>query len=99
METINQAPFAILLLGIGGTGKSTTATRLHHLLRHLGYTVHLIRFDEVRKQFAPTSSDPFSRDVSIKERIYDRAAVEFERHLNEARSLIIDSGLSREDIR
>lgn len=94
-----KKPIAILLCGIGGTGKSTTADNLENLLKSREYNVKLIRFDEFRKSLAPQGVDPFTRDVRTKQIIYERAGIDFSRYLNEGYSLVIDSGLSKESIR
>lgn len=93
------APVAILLLGMGGTGKSTTANELLRRLRTHGRAVEIIRFDELRRKLAPKGVDPFSSDLTIKYSIYDRAAAEFLNVLQLGKSLVIDSGLSVESIR
>src|SRR3989338_410051 len=90
---------AILICGVGGTGKSTTATYLEKCLKKKNYNTKLIRFDEFRKSLAPLGVDPFSKDSAVKNIIYKRAAEEFSNFLDEGLSLIIDSGLSNENIR
>jgi len=90
---------AIMLLGVGRTGKSTTAHHLTANLRELGYDPWLVRFDEFRKGFAPPGADPFSADPRIKQFIYSRVIGVFNDHLATGGSLIIDGGLSSERIR
>lgn len=90
---------AILLTGVSGTGKSTTASYLEKILLDKGKKVLLIRFDEFRKNLIDKGIDPFSKDPNVKEIIYGKAAVEFLKYLNEGYNLIIDSGLSVEKIR
>ncbi len=94
-----KPPVALLLLGRGGTGKSSIASCLVQLLLERGYTTQLIRFDELRKSLAPAGADPFSQDKDIKRIIYENAAREFIRLLSDGFSLVIDSGLSVESIR
>ncbi len=97
--TEQKPPVALLLLGKGGTGKSSIAAVLtQHLLEH-GYTATLIRFDELRKRLTPTGADPFSEEREIKKAIYENAVEEFKQQLAEGFSLVIDSGLSVESIR
>jgi predicted kinase len=97
--TLEQIPVAILLLGIGGVGKSTAAKEIHRLLSVRGDDVRLVSFDECRKRLAPAGVDPFSSDLSVKRFIYARAAQEFLADLRKGYSLVIDSGLSKESIR
>jgi predicted kinase len=97
--TPDRSPVAILLLGVGGAGKSTTAKEVYRLLLARGCDIRLISFDEYRKQLAPGGVDPFSSNPAIKQHIYSRAAQEFLKDLEEGHSLVIDSGLSKESIR
>ena len=90
---------AILLLGIGGTGKSTIATHLIKILKRRRKKILLIRFDELRKELTPSGEDPFSKDPRVKSLIYDKALQKFSDYLRQGYSLIIDSGLSVESIR
>ena len=69
-------PVAILLLGIGGTGKSTIATHLIKILERRR-KILLIRFDELRKELTPVGEDPFSKDPKIKNIIYEKASQRF----------------------
>ncbi len=94
-----KQPVALLLLGKGGTGKSSIAEVLAEKLSERGYRATLIRFDELRKRLSPSGADPFSEDRQVKRVIYENAAAEFKRHLAEGFSLVIDSGLSVEAIR
>ena len=94
-----KAPIALLLLGKGGTGKSSISSVLTQLLIERGYNARLIRFDELRKSLTPSGADPFTQDTEVKKVIYENAAKEFLKQLNEGFSLIIDSGLSVEAIR
>lgn len=98
-DTESASPVAILILGRGGTGKSSLATALAQLLIEHGHTTRLIRFDELRKTLAPAGADPFSKDTEIKNIIYQNAADNFNRLLGEGFTLVIDSGLSVEAIR
>ncbi len=98
-KKISKAPPAILFFGVGGTGKSTVASFLDSLLKERGYKSLLIRFDEFRKHLAPAGSDPFSKDPEIKKIIYQNAAKEFSRLIEERNALVIDSGLSVDSIR
>jgi adenylylsulfate kinase-like enzyme len=99
MSHAEQQPVALLLLGIGGTGKSTLASHLMRLLNDRGYKPVLIRFDEFRKGLAGPGIDPFSTDPAVKTEIYRRAVPEFLKFMYAGRSLVIDSGLSLERIR
>jgi adenylylsulfate kinase-like enzyme len=92
-------PMAILLLGIGGTGKSTTSTKLVEILRSRGHSAELICMDQLRQELAPSGTDPFSSDPIVKHTIYERACTIFEQRLNANSWLVIDSGLSVESIR
>lgn len=92
-------PIALVLCGVGGSGKSSVGDCLEEILNKLGHNAVLIRFDEFRKSMAPKGVDPFSSDPNIKALIYKRASVEFSRYMQEGRSLIIDAGLSNERIR
>lgn len=94
-----KQPIALLLLGKGGTGKSSIAEVLAEKLSERGYHATLIRFDELRKQLSPAGADPFSEDRQVKKIIYENAAAEFKRQLAEGFTLVIDSGLSVEAIR
>jgi adenylylsulfate kinase-like enzyme len=98
-NTDAKSPVALLILGRGGTGKSSLASALTQLLIERGNSVKLIRFDELRKALAPAGADPFSKDREIKKIIYQNAAREFNRLLGEGFTLVIDSGLSVEAIR
>ena len=98
-ESQQKSPVAILILGKGGTGKSSIALVLTQLLIERGYNTRLIRFDELRKTFAPAGADPFAKDREVKKIIYENAAQEFKRLLGEGFTLVIDSGLSVEAIR
>jgi adenylylsulfate kinase-like enzyme len=98
-ETQQKSPVALLILGKGGTGKSSLASALTQLLIERGYTTRLIRFDELRKALAPSGADPFSKEREIKNVIYQNAANEFNQLLGEGFTLVIDSGLSVESIR
>jgi adenylylsulfate kinase-like enzyme len=89
----------IMFVGVGGSGKSTTARHLNRRLRELGYDPWLVRFDQFRKHLAPAGVDAFSANPSIKQIIYDRAVEEFNRYLTTGGSLIVDAGLSSERIR
>ena len=94
-----KPPIALMLLGKGGTGKSSIAAVLTEKLLEQGYNAKLIRFDELRKRLSPTGADPFSEDRAVKKVIYENAAEEFKRQLAEGFTLVIDSGLSVESIR
>jgi len=94
-----MVPRAILLCGIGGTGKSTAARDLYALLNQHGFRVELIVFDELRKSLAKQGEDPFTRKRLSKARIYSRAAKVFQDRIRTGEFLIIDSGLSVENIR
>ena len=94
-----KSPVALLILGRGGTGKSSLASALTQLLVERGHNTRLIRFDELRKTLAPPGADPFSKDREIKKIIYQNAAKEFNRLMGEGFTLVIDSGLSVEAIR
>jgi predicted kinase len=94
-----RPPIAIMLLGIGGVGKSSAAGELHALLLCSGYDAILIRFDELRKELAPVGADPFSDDPEVKRIIYENAARRFAELLAQGKSLVIDCGLSKESIR
>ena len=98
-ETQQKSPLVIMILGRGGTGKSSLASVLTQLLIERGYNTKLIRFDELRKTLAPAGADPFAEDREIKKIIYENAANEFKRLLGEGFTLVIDSGLSVEAIR
>ena len=98
-DTQQKSPVALLILGKGGTGKSSLASALTQLLIERGYTTRLIRFDELRKTLAPSGADPFSKEKEIKNVIYQNAANEFNQLLGEGYTLVIDSGLSVESIR
>jgi adenylylsulfate kinase-like enzyme len=98
-DTGTNSPVALLILGRGGTGKSSLASALTQLLVERGHSVKLIRFDELRKTLAPAGADPFSKDREIKKIIYQNAAREFNRLLAEGFTLVIDSGLSVEALR
>jgi adenylylsulfate kinase-like enzyme len=98
-ETLQKSPVAILILGRGGTGKSSIAQVLTQLLLERGYNTKLIRFDELRKTLAPAGTDPFAKDREVKNIIYENAAQEFKRLLADGFTLVIDSGLSVEAIR
>jgi adenylylsulfate kinase-like enzyme len=89
----------VLLVGMGGVGKSTTSIHLAELLRLRKIRVELVHFDQLRKKLAPSGVDPFSADLDVKRIIYDRAAQEFNRMLAAHDAVIIDSGLSVERIR
>lgn len=99
MHDTKPLPIALLLLGIGGTGKSSIAPHLARFLEERGHKLLLIRFDEFRKGLVPPGIDPFSKDPSVKAEIYRRAAAEFLKFLQQGISLVIDSGLSIERIR
>jgi predicted kinase len=90
---------AILLVGVGGVGKSTASQDLDSILREFGYEPWVVRFDRFRKRIAPPGADPFSADPRIKQIIYDRAIEIFNHYLDAGGSLIIDAGLSSERIR
>jgi adenylylsulfate kinase-like enzyme len=98
-DTQQKSPIAILILGRGGTGKSSLASILTQLLIERGFNTRLIRFDELRKTLAPAGADPFAKDKNIKSIIYENAANEFKHLLEEGFTLVIDSGLSLEAIR
>ena len=98
-DTQQKKPIAILILGRGGTGKSSLASLLTQLLIERGFNTKLIRFDELRKTLAPAGADPFAKDKKIKSVIYENAAQEFKHLLEEGFTLVIDSGLSLEAIR
>ncbi|MCX5903525.1 MAG: adenylyl-sulfate kinase [Proteobacteria bacterium] len=98
-DTQQKIPIALLILGRGGTGKSSIASVLTQLLIERGFNTKLIRFDELRKTLAPAGADPFAKDKKIKSIIYENAAQEFKRLLEEGFTLVIDSGLSVEAIR
>ena len=98
-DTQQKKPIAILILGRGGTGKSSLASLLTQLLIERGFNTKLIRFDELRKTLAPAGADPFAKDKKIKSVIYENAAKEFKHMLEEGFTLVIDSGLSLEAIR
>lgn len=95
----NLKTIAILLCGIGGTGKSTTTKHLDIILKKNSYKVMTINFDEMRKKLTPVGVDPFSKDFNVKNVIYQRAINEFQKLLQKGVLLIIDSGLSNEKIR
>jgi adenylylsulfate kinase-like enzyme len=97
--SITSRATAILLCGIGATGKSTTADHIAAVLREEGSYPSLIRFDGLRRSLAPAGTDPFSRDRDIKTVIYARAAEYFLERVRHGDFLIIDSGLSVETIR
>ncbi len=92
-------PVAVLLCGIGGTGKSIAARHLSVLLGERGHTTKLIRFDEYRKALTPPETDPFSPDPNVKAAIYNNAIIHFSEFLRARLTLVIDSGLSNERIR
>jgi len=98
-DTQQKIPIALLILGRGGTGKSSIASVLTQLLIERGFNTKLIRFDELRKTLAPAGADPFAKDKKIKSIIYENAAQEFKHLLGEGFTLVIDSGLSVEAIR
>lgn len=97
--TLTAQPLAILLCGLGGSGKSTVATHLKERLQTKGLDPILVRFDDLRKELAPPRSDPFSSRPAVKQRIWRRAATHFRLLLSSGRPLIVDSGLSNERIR
>ena len=96
---MTERTFAIMLLGIGGTGKSSVADELKRILQTAGETVCLIRFDELRKALAPPGADPFSKDPLVMKAIYEKAIRIFNERLKQGTSLIIDAGLSVESLR
>jgi adenylylsulfate kinase-like enzyme len=97
--TEQKPPIALLLLGKGGTGKSSIAAVLTEKLLEHGYNAKLIHFDTLRKRLSPTGVDPFSEDRAVKKVIYENAAEEFKQQLAEGFTLVIDSGMSVEAIR
>ncbi|MBL8178939.1 MAG: AAA family ATPase [Bryobacterales bacterium] len=97
-ETISSVR-VIVVLGVGGVGKSTASDRMAAALRARGSAAEVIRFDELRKKLAPPGVDPFSKERWVKEWIYSRATEHF-RALAEAGEIpIVDCGLTAEKIR
>lgn len=89
----------IVVLGIGGVGKSTTSDYLGKLLNGRGVSARVIRFDELRKRLAPIGVDPFSKDRWVKELIYAKAAESIRLMCDSGETIVVDCGLTAEAIR
>src|SRR5580692_4916630 len=92
-------PILLMLTGLGGAGKSTTAARLLSILRSSGYDCELIEFDAFRKMIAPPGVDPFDGDVEAKRFIYGLAAEKLAAKTRSGKSLIVDACVAVESIR
>ncbi len=95
----NHSPIALMVLGTPGTGKTTIVSHIVKILDQKKRKNMLISFDAFRKTLVPPGVNPFTHDENIRKMIYEKAAQEFSRYLREGFTVIIDCGLTRENIR
>lgn len=99
MESGRQKTIAILLCGIGGSGKTTTSLALQRFLLKRGGTTKVVDFDRLRRKLAPRGCDPYSADLSVKEAIYEKAGALLKRRMAQYQYFVVDCGTSSERLR
>jgi len=90
-------PTLYILCGLPGTGKSTYAKRLHHIL-----DIAVLRSDEVRRELPEYSAHrgpvPFGTEIyrpEMRGRVYSRLLSTAQEELKNGRSVILDATFSR----
>lgn len=95
----NKIPIAIMLLGTPGTGKTTISSHIIKTLDKKNKKNIFINFDALRKTLVPQGVSAFTHDDNVRKMIYEKAAKEFSNYLNKGFNIVIDCGLTREEIR
>lgn len=99
MNSEQKKPTAILLCGIGGSGKTTTSLALQQLFHERGASSKVVDFDRLRRKLVPRGCDPYSADLGVKEIIYEKASELLRRQMTHYEYFVVDCGTSSERLR